>query len=153
MPGYTLSVQCFAASAPFLPGIPELCNVTESKWVAFNEGEDTGACNAPQIRAVQSFTPSRILRLPRKPIRSGVRVGATLERSPFKSHGRGWRSRIPTRSRHLHTTGRTTLRAGRSLSAIRGWNFVREFALLPMSYAFHHYSHFFYSSPTLFFYL
>lgn len=49
---------------PFL-GILELCDVTEPKWVAFNEGEDTGACNATQIRAVQSFTPSRIPRPPR----------------------------------------------------------------------------------------
>lgn len=106
-------VVCVMFHGPFL-GIPELCSVTESKWVVFNEGEDTGACNATQIRAVQSFTPSRILRPPRKPIRSGVRVGATLERSPFKSHGRGWRSRIPTRSRHLHTTGWTTLWASRS---------------------------------------
>lgn len=57
---YTLSVQCFAigVSAPFL----EILELGESKWVAFNEGEDTGACNATQIRAAFSHSPPREFR-------------------------------------------------------------------------------------------
>lgn len=77
----------------------------------FFEDTDTTRVTDANVHRRSVIHPRESRGHPVEPIRSGVvwdARGSTLERSSFKSHGRGWESRIPTRSRHLHTAGRTT---------------------------------------------